>query len=158
MDYRGTDKDALQMLIDHEMAIAELYRTYAGRFQDYRDYWQNLATEENEHAEEIRGLMELVDQSQEVVDTSGFKPAAVNTSIGYLRDITKLAANTPISIRDALSTALDLEKAMIERKFFDIFDTSAPEAQAVLMVLTDGTKKHVETIEAEWTKFRTSKV
>ncbi|UCE24088.1 MAG: hypothetical protein JSU74_12450 [Candidatus Zixiibacteriota bacterium] len=158
MDYRGTDKDALQMLIDHELAIAELYRAYADRFSDYREYWQDLANEENEHAEEIRGLMNLVDQNQKVVDTQGFKPAAVNTSIGYLRDITKLATNTPITIRDALSTALDLEKAMIERKFFDIFDTSAPEAQAVLMVLTDGTKNHVETIETEWARFRTSKV
>ncbi|UCG63141.1 MAG: hypothetical protein JSV52_07630 [Candidatus Zixiibacteriota bacterium] len=155
MDYRGSDTDALQMLIDHENTISELYTAYADRFADRRQYWLNLAHEETEHADELRKLLPLADKGNRVLNTSGFKPAAVNTSVSYLRDQIRQARGGLVTLRDALSTALDLEKAMIERKFFDILDTPAPEAQSVLITLTDGTQKHIETIETEWQKLRT---
>ena len=154
MEYRGTEKEALQMLIDHEMAISNLYTTYAERFPDHRDYWLLLSSEEKDHAEAIRKILEIADRSQSGLKTSGFRPAAVNTSIAYLGDLTKIANTTPIPIGDALSTALDLEKAMIERKFFAIFDTPEPMAQEVLMLLTQGTEKHVASIEHEWQRYR----
>ena len=155
MEYRGSAADALQMLIDHENTISELYAAYADRFADRRQYWLNLAHEETEHADEIRKLIPLADKGNRLLNTAGFKPAAVNTSITYLRDQIRQARSGFVSLRDALSTALDLEKAMIERKFFDILDTPAPEAQSVLITLTDGTQKHIETIETEWQKLRT---
>ena len=155
MDYRGSDTDALQMLIDHENTISELYTAYADRFADHRQYWLNLAHEETEHADELRKLLAMADKGNRVLNTAGFKPAAVNTSVSYLRDQIRQARGGFVTLRDALSTALDLEKAMIERKFFEILDTPAPEAQSVLITLTDGTQKHIETIEAEWQKLRT---
>ena len=154
MDYRGTEKDALQMLIKHELAIADLYAAYAERYPDHRDYRLLLSSEEKDHADAIRNVLEVADQNQSGLKTSGFKPAAVNTSIAYLEDLTKAAQTTPVPIGDALSSALDLEKAMIERKFFDIFDTPSPVAQETLMILTQGTEKHVATIEHEWQKYR----
>jgi hypothetical protein len=154
MEYRGTDTDALQLLIDHENTISELYAAYADRFADHRQYWLDLAHEETEHADEIRKLLPLADTGNRVLNTTGFKPAAVNTSVGYLRDQIKHARSGFVTLKDALSTALDLEKAMIERKFFDILDTPAPEAQSVLITLTEGTQKHIETIETEWQKHR----
>ncbi len=154
MEYKGSNADALQMLIDHENTISELYAAYADRFADHRQYWLDLAHEETEHADEIRKLTPLADQNRRVLNTAGFKPAAVNTSVSYLRDQIGHARRGLVTLRDALSTALDLEKAMIERKFFEIFETPAPEAQSVLMTLTEGTQKHIETIEAEWQKHR----
>ncbi len=154
MDYRGTEKEALQMLIDYELVIADLYAAYAERFPDHHDYWLLLSSEEKDHAEAIGKMLEIADQSQSGLKTAGFKPAAVNTSIAYLSDLTKIARTTPIPIGDALSAALDLEKAMIERKFFGIFDTPAPLAQEVLLLLTQGTEKHVASIEHEWQKYR----
>ena len=120
MDYRGTEKEALQMLIDYELAIADLYAAYAERFPDHRDYWLLLSSEEKDHAEAIGKMLEIADQNQSGLKTAGFKPAAVNTSIAYLSDLTKIAKTTPIPIGDALSAALDLEKAMIEIKPEDI--------------------------------------
>lgn len=154
MEYRGTGADALQMLIDHENTISELYAAYADRFADHRKYWLSLAHEETEHADEIRKLLPLADKGSRVLNTAGFKPAAVNTSITYLRDQIRQSRGGFVTLKDALSTALDLEKAMIERKFFDILDTPSPEAQSVLITLTDGTQKHIETIESEWQKHR----
>lgn len=154
MEYRGSGADALQMLIEHENTISELYAAYADRFSDHRQYWLELAHEETEHADAIRKLLPLADRGNRVINAAGFKPAAVNTSITYLRDQIRSARGGFVTLRDALSTALDLEKAMIERKFFDIFETPAPEAQSVLMTLTEGTQKHIDTIETEWQKHR----
>ena len=154
MQYKGSDRDALRMLVDHEIAISDLYTAYADLFGDYRDYWNLLASEEREHADAITGLLEIVDGGRKVVDTSEFKPVAIKTSIDYLRDQAKRAANTPIALPVALSTALDLEKAMIERKFFGIFDTDSEEARKVLKILEEGTHTHIDTIEHEWRKYR----
>lgn len=156
MDYKGSAADALQMLIEHENTISELYAAYADRFAEQRKYWLELAHEETEHADEIRKLVPLADRGNRFLNTTGFKPAAVRTSISYLRDQISHARKGFVSLRDALSTALDIEKAMIERKFFDIFETPAPEVQSVLLTLTEGTQKHIETIEAEWQKHRTA--
>jgi len=156
MEYKGSAADALQMLIDHENTISELYAAYADRFAERRQYWLELAHEETEHADEIRKLVPLAGKGNRLLNTAGFKPAAVKTSISYLRDQIGNARRGFVSFRDALSTALDLEKAMIERKFFDIFETPAPEAQAVLRTLTEGTQKHIDTIEIEWQKQRTT--
>lgn len=155
MEYRGSAADALQMLIDHENTISELYTAFADRFVSHRQYWLNIAHEETEHADELRKLFPLADKGNRVLNIARFKPAAINTSLSYLRDQIRQARSGFMTLRDALSTALDLEKAMIERKFFDILDTPSPEAQSVLITLTDGTQQHVATIESEWQKLRT---
>lgn len=150
MEYRGTEAQALQMLIDHERAISELYQVYSERIPDHREFWRLLAEEEVEHAEIIGSLLPFADKSPSILKKAGFKPAAVTTSMSFLRDLIQRARTEPSMLKAALSTAVDLEKAMIERKFFDIFDTPAPEAQKVHALLTDGTKSHVERIENEW--------
>ncbi len=154
MLYKGSDRDALRMLIDHEVAISDLYTAYAELFSDHGDYWNLLASEERQHADAISGLLEIVDGEVRVVETSGFKPIAIMTSIDYLRGHTSRARTSPVALPAALSIALDIEKAMIERKFFGIFDTAAPEARAVLKILEEGTHTHIETIEHEWRKYR----
>ncbi|MEW6412120.1 MAG: hypothetical protein AB1483_06540 [Candidatus Zixiibacteriota bacterium] len=154
MQYRGSDKEALQMLIDHELAISDLYATYANFHVDHREYWQSLAKEEREHADTIKRLLDIIDSGKQIINTANFKPIAVKTSIDYLRQSAARARSATIPLPEALSTALDVEKAMIERKFFGIFDTASSEAQAVRKVLEDGTHSHVAKLESEWHKYR----
>jgi hypothetical protein len=154
VEYRGTETQALQMLIDHEMTIKELYQAYARKFPDHHDYWMLLASEEKAHAEAISKLLESAASTPVGLKLAGFKPVAVTTSLSYMKDLIKKAESSPLPIGDALSSARDLEKAMIERKFFEIFDTPAPLAQQALILLTSGTQKHIDTIEHEWRKYR----
>ena len=44
------------MLARNEEAIGQLYRAYANKYPQYKDFWFNLATEEIEHANWIRQL------------------------------------------------------------------------------------------------------
>ena len=50
------------------------------------------------------------------------------------------------SLINALSVALSIEESMIERKFFDVFETDSAELRDVLLNLAAETKRHREQV------------
>jgi hypothetical protein len=54
----------------------------------------------------------------------------------------------------ALSIALNIEQSMIERKFFETFDTDSAELKHVLHDLTASTNEHIKRVEKCWAEHR----
>jgi hypothetical protein len=40
--------ELLEAMKEHEQALAGLYRLYAEKYPDYRDFWMSLSLEENQ--------------------------------------------------------------------------------------------------------------
>jgi hypothetical protein len=45
--------EAIELLADNEMVISRIYRVFAERFPEYRDFWETMAQEETRHADMI---------------------------------------------------------------------------------------------------------
>ncbi len=136
------------LLARHEEAIAALYNAYARRFRDYESFWSALATEEITHASWIDWLGEVAKSGRIFFNPGRFKREPVQTSMDYLRRQLSRVETEHVSFIEALSRALDTERGMIERKFFEAFDDDAPELRRVMRDLEQSTNEHIEKLAA----------
>jgi len=81
---------------------------------------------------------------------------AIQTFIEYLeRELTK-AREQEMLLINALSTALYIEEALLERKFFVVFETDVLELKRVLLDLAAAVENHVQRVREAWSKHRQS--
>jgi hypothetical protein len=132
----------VKMLSDHELALKELYQTYAAKLPSLKDFWLSLAEDEQRHSDWLQSLISHTgtDDSQDL----GCWPrsAAVESSLKYIRAQTVRAKQGEITLLVALAIAKDLESALLEKEFFRVADNTSPEVRAVLDRLVAGTERH----------------
>lgn len=134
--------EAIELLAENEMVISRLYGVFSERFPEYRDFWEKMAEEELQHADMIRSVVQDVKEG-----TVRFKAQLFDeTSVGMFRDYLKFslarAGEQDIPLKDAFETALAIEHDLLERSFFDLFETDAGELMLVLEGLASSTREH----------------
>jgi rubrerythrin len=134
--------DLLDLLAEHELALERLYEVYAEKLPAWSRFWLELATEESEHEQMIRSLKDKLEQGSISCRPGRFSVEALKNSLDYLRGELARARALPIELSEALSTARDVEDALIERHFFDVFDGDSEELAKTLRVLAARTSAH----------------
>lgn len=135
--------DILNRLAENEETIGILYQQYAKRFPDYDGFWSGLACEEKEHVGWIRALCSTASESGLFIDRGRFNEEAVQTYVNYLgRELAKVKQGET-TLLNALAATLYIEESLIERKYFDVFETDAPALKHVLLRLAAATRAHV---------------
>jgi hypothetical protein len=142
----------LDLLVEHEQAIGRLYRVYSEMFPEHQGFWLGLAAEEMMHAARIDGLPAASDGERP--DPVRISPSAVSSSLEYVAKRVREAETRDLGLVTALSVALDLERAMIERKWFEGLDSDSPAAAGVLSELQADTRRHILMITALWESVR----
>ena len=140
------DHDIVELLAEHECAIGRLYRAYATRFGHHKDLWSKLAEEEDQHANWLRRLLVRVEEGLGCVRPDRFDRSAVEASISRVEQMILEAAKPEFSSADALSTAMTLEEALLEAKYFEVFEGTAAEVIQVQYCLADATEDHCRRI------------
>jgi hypothetical protein len=109
-----------------------------------------LVREETEHATWIRNLATKSEAGSGRLDEKRFKTQAIQTSLDYIKNLTAEAPRQKIELMDALSTALDIEKGLIEKRYFEILEGDSVELKRTLEALTRSTKAHIERVQKAW--------
>lgn len=132
----------VKMLSDHELALKELYQTYAAKIPSLKDFWLRLAADEQHHSDWLSSLMPKpgVDDSSDPCCWP--RPAAVESSLKYIRALIVRAKQGEVTLLVALSIAKDLESALLEKEFFRAADSACPDVRAVLGRLIAATERH----------------
>ena len=146
-------KSILELMAENEEAVARLYQAYAERFPRHRDFWHELVNEEIHHLRLIQHLPASNDLSVKI-DENRFDLNIFQVSLDYLEKKLIEAVNRKISIKDALSTALDIETGMLERGYFEVFVGDSQEFKKTLQALAAATEKHTNKIRKELDKKR----
>jgi rubrerythrin len=141
------DKDVrsvVQLLIDHELALKELYQTYATALPSRKDLWLKLAADEQRHADWLDSL------GSQTAGAAGPRlwprPAAIASSLKYIRAQILRARQARVTLLVALAVAKDLESALLEKEFFKVADEASPELRAVFRRLVTATETHWRTV------------
>ena len=142
----------IELLAENEESIGRLYQVYAGRFPEYAEFWTSLAEEETRHPNWIHELVGKAHEGSTYVVTGRFKEQAIETFLGYLER--EIAKATTIPLIESLSTALYIEKSLIERKYFEVFDSDSAELTHLLEELRSATEQHIQKIEKLWNEHR----
>ena len=145
-----TQMKVIKLLAEHEKAISQLYKEYARKFPEQKDFWLKIAAEEIEHASWIFKLRSQIEKGLLYFKEGRFKTEAIETSLEYLKSQIAKAQNNKISAKNALSVARDLESGLIEKKFFEVFEPDCQEIKHVLLDLAAATREHYNRIEKLW--------
>lgn len=136
----------IEALAMHEEAIGDLYTAYAERFPDDQEFWSILADEEYSHAEWVRSLADYAEDGAVEINKGRFKTKVVESSLKYVQDWTRQAKREEITPIYALSIANDIENALIDKSFFEVFETDSEEMAAILTALLEASRDHRDRV------------
>ena len=144
----------IEFLIRNEECISELYLAYADKYKESSAFWSGLAMEEKGHADCIRELAGKVEEGTVHIEPGRFNKEAIENFTKYVRGEIERSRKEQMPLITALSIALSIEQSMIEKRFFEIFDTDSAELKHVLHDLTASTEEHIKRVEECWAEHR----
>ncbi|MHB9027198.1 MAG: hypothetical protein ACYC9O_00365 [Candidatus Latescibacterota bacterium] len=131
----------LQRLMENEIAICGLYDQFAETFSLDSKFWKELSGREKEHARWIEVLGEIVRKDKMGVGTV-FSVKAVDTSIKFINIMREKCRKGEIARMDAYTIAHDIERSLIEKRFFSVFGLGSPVFKKIMENLTVETEEH----------------
>lgn len=142
----------IEKLANHEEMLMSLYYAFSEYMAD-KDFWLEIAAEEMSHAHQIRSWYALALENK-TFTTERFKLPAIELSLQFIGSRLEEAKRKEIPPDRALGLALDIEKALLEKKFFEIFESDSVEFKHQLMAMARSIESHIEKIENESAKIK----
>ncbi len=142
----------IEKLIEHENAIAELYALYSQKLEKFRSFWEKFSREEEDHALWIKTLYSKSEAGLVSNLDRKFPLDSIDASIKYINSKIAETKEKDIQILEALESAVHLENAMLEHKFFEVFPDDELEMKIVLDALRLSTANHYKRIHLMWLK------
>ena len=150
MDVVKTSSELLEAFRRHELAIARLYEAYAQRFPEFEKFWMELSRDEIQHADWISELTARVEDGSDCFVVNRFPIEAVEHSIAYVEGLANSPGQPDFLLMNAVSTALYIEKALIENKYFEVFSGDGVETKRILNTLAQSTQSHYQRVHKVW--------
>ncbi len=147
----------IQELIEHELALKELYEVYAEKFPENKDFWNKIAAEELGHATWIRRLESDISQGKTLFKEDRFNTQLIQTSTDYVNSQIASALQHDLELINALSVAVDIEQVMLENKFFEVFEVDSIELKQIMQSLQKATEEHLQRVRKHWEEERHKK-
>lgn len=139
--------ETIELMAKNEEAVAALYKSYSIKFPYYKNFWINLSKDEITHANWIRLFLDKFKNEELKFNKNRFNKGAVKLFLSYLKNEKEKAEKGNINTIGALSVALDIEKSLIEKNFFEIMDSDSGALQKVLSNLASATTIHQKKVE-----------
>jgi len=139
--------DEVEALATHEEVIGRLYDAYAEKFPEYQEFWSDLADEERGHAEWLRKFRRRVELGQAEFNEGRFRIRPIEKSIEYINGYAYKARHEDMTVLYALTTAADIEGALMEKDFLSIYETDNEDLKETLDWLVEATREHKRKID-----------
>lgn len=147
MGNKEIQAEIIHLLIKNEVAVSELYAQYATLFPEYEDFWRRLSKEEIDHAEWIKVLSEKITGDRIFFNESRFRKQAIQLSVDSIINEFSIAKQKSITLKQAVTTALNIENALLESKYFTVIEGDSPELKSLLKSLSAATIDHRERLK-----------
>jgi hypothetical protein len=139
-------KNILNLFEENELNISRLYKLYAKSNPKHKNFWQKLASEEIQHALEIRGSYQ---GQEEVFEENNFSRGTIKYVSDFVRDNIIKAQKEKVDHSKALEIALRIEQSFLEKKCFELFTPNKQKVKEVLEKLNKETEEHVGRLKKE---------
>lgn len=140
-------KNTLDLMIEQELAISELYSAFAEVLPQGREFWQELAADEQKHATWIWRLQKEAQEDLVTFEASSTMLQAVNSSLENIRRTTERTRRNELDTREAFRVAHEIESSMIENQVFKHFCAGSSKMRSVLDKLERVTELHRDKIK-----------
>jgi rubrerythrin len=154
MDLKENQIKMIEMMAGNEETISKLYKTYAEKFPAHKEFWSQLAEEELEHADWIDKFYSQVKEGSVHFNEKRFTIEAIESLRNVVNNELARVQKEDIALLDALCIALDIENALVENKFFEVFEGDSVKLKHLFIELADGTNEHRDRIKKALDKNR----
>ena len=135
------------MLKDIEGAAAQLYETYAAKFPEHSAFWTDISDEEKNHVRVVHNLGSEIAQGNAIFVEDKFAISQIQEALDWIRGRVADAKAKDVSLKEALSTALEFENSLVEKEYYAIIKANNHDMHTFVRDLMDETRKHREKIE-----------
>jgi rubrerythrin len=142
----------LKLLSNNELLLHGLYRVYAEKFLEFHDFWIKISQEEVDHANWIEQLSDQSSDGSLFINVHRFHSEAIKLFSDHIKIETEKALSGNVSAQEAIGIALDMEKALIEHKFFEVFQADGSPLKELLDRLAASTNSHIIRLQELLTK------
>ncbi len=139
----GTILDEMQAV---ELAAADIYRRFASSFPADRNFWQDLARDEDSNGEMVGQLRALLLRNGAPFEVVRNSAVLATFRLGIEQQAGRLQRGE-IGRHAALFIARDLERSLIERSFLGAIRSEKPEFRAVQEKIRAETEGHLERLQ-----------
>jgi rubrerythrin len=148
----GRNMGTIDLLAQAEGVMSELYQVYAKKFPELKGLWDSLSAEEAEHAAWVQKLAALAQENKAQFNEKRFDPREVKMVLDSVKDALRQITQENLSLVEALTLALYIERSLLERSFFEAFQADTGEVKQILQDLESDLRKHRKSIEDELAK------
>lgn len=135
---------AVEPLIENEQLVCELYKQFAKKFPENKDFWESIASDETKH---IAFLKDTLSRNL-TFNEKAMNRSHVKNMISHIETLlVKTVKSSGFSQLDAVNEALNIENSMVEMKFFEPFRNQNGTMDALISTVEKDTRKHYNRLK-----------
>jgi hypothetical protein len=139
---KSIDDDLLALMIKHEESISGLYDEFRKAIPGMEAFWRQLVQDEKAHAQVLRDLAARLVRKDVLLTNRPFPREAILAAITYIIRKTGEITQAGASQTQALATAIDLERAMLEKNFFSVIESDSTDMKKEFEAIRTHTEEH----------------
>lgn len=139
-------KKIIDLFIEQELLIADLYDSFSVSFPEHRDFWTKIANDERDHAGWVQKLLNGVIEDKIYFSEGKTRTYTVKTSIEFIKKTISNIDFRYIDMVKALAISRNLETSLLERNMFKHFEGDSVQVKKVLSYLEKEQDKHCSDI------------
>ena len=137
----------LDTLHQIELIVAELYRRFSHSFVQDRVFWENLSQDEESHAVMVTELKNTLLRNGSPFEVGKINLLALSTYRQGIKSQLSRLERGKLRRQNAFFIARDLEKSLIERRFYESIRSENPEYRAIQEKIRKETEFHLQKLE-----------
>ena len=141
------EKNVAEIMAGIEEMISRHYFACARNMPADQAFWKKIAAEETDHARWIRDLYYKAGEGLVAFNEKRFNKDSLLEFAGKLACMLEQFQEQSKTFKDALADSLQIENMLLEKSFFEIFQSDSPGLKEVLSNLSTSTKEHRIRIE-----------
>ncbi len=145
-------QDMVALLVDHQQALRDLYRSWARRYPADAATWTTLAGARERQARSVEALFARMLKGEGRLRREDFPAVAVSDSRARLAVLLGGGGDGPASAEEALLAGYALETGVIEGGFLGRFEAANKRFEAACFALAGETDSQRELLRREWEK------
>ncbi|CAG36354.1 hypothetical protein [Desulfotalea psychrophila] len=138
----------IQLLLEQETLLHQLYTTFSHSPQYNKPLWQKLAKEEATQEKWLQQLTEASQQGIATFDENKITAPSLQAIQQSLKQAIRQAETGELDERRALIQAASFQRAVIENDIFSSFSDISPAAEKALEQLKKQPLGHLQQVEA----------
>jgi len=138
----------LESMKQYELDLAAFYVMCADLWREDQAFWENLASAELRHSDNIQKIREIIVKKREHFEIDRpFSTVALNTVFSGLKDNIKRIAEGEFSRKRILILARDIEQSVLESHYAEIVKSNDIEYQTLMKEILSQTYEHKVAIQ-----------